>query len=222
MGEMIRLTAADGHEFDAYKAVSNGTPKGGICVIQEIFGANAHIREVADGYAAAGYLAIAPALYDRAERGVDLGYTPEDMQVGRDFRAKVGDEGPVADITAVVKELQSAGKVGTVGYCWGGTLSFLAATRVDGVAGSVIYYGGQIVPYKDETSNAPLLMHFGDMDAGIPMEDVDQIKAAQPQADVHIYNADHGFNCDHRSQYDEDSCRVARERSLVFFAQNIG
>jgi len=222
MGEMIRLTAADGHEFDAYKAVSNGTPKGGICVIQEIFGANAHIREVADGYAAAGYLAIAPALYDRAERGVDLGYTPEDMQAGRDFRAKVGDEGPVADITAVVKELQSAGKVGTVGYCWGGTLSFLAATRVDGVAGSVIYYGGQIVPYKDETSNAPLLMHFGDMDAGIPMEDVDQIKAAQPQADVHIYNADHGFNCDHRSQYDEDSCRVARERSLVFFAQNLG
>jgi len=222
MGEMIRLTAADGHEFDAYKAVSSGMPKGGICVIQEIFGANAHIREVADGYAAAGYLAIAPALYDRAERGVDLGYTPEDMQVGRDFRAKVGDEGPVADITAVVKELQSAGKVGTVGYCWGGTLSFLAATRVDGVAGSVIYYGGQIVPYKDETSNAPLLMHFGDMDAGIPMEDVDQIKAAQPQADVHIYNADHGFNCDHRSQYDEDSCRVARERSLVFFAQNIG
>jgi len=222
MGEMIRLTAADGHEFDAYKAVSNGTPKGGICVIQEIFGANAHIREVTDGYAAAGYLAIAPALYDRAERGVDLGYTPEDMQAGRDFRAKVGDEGPVADITAVVKELQSAGKVGTVGYCWGGTLSFLAATRVDGVAGSVIYYGGQIVPYKDETSNAPLLMHFGDMDAGIPMEDVDQIKAAQPQADVHIYNADHGFNCDHRSQYDEDSCRVARERSLVFFAQNIG
>jgi carboxymethylenebutenolidase len=222
MGEMIRLTAADGHEFDAYKAVSNGTPKGGICVIQEIFGANAHIREVTDGYAAAGYLAIAPALYDRAERGVDLGYTPEDMQAGRDFRAKVGDEGPVADITAVVKELQSAGKVGTVGYCWGGTLSFLAATRVDGVAGSVIYYGGQIVPYKDETSNAPLLMHFGDMDAGIPMEDVDQIKAAQPQADVHIYNADHGFNCDHRSQYDEDSCRVARERSLVFFAQNLG
>jgi carboxymethylenebutenolidase len=222
MGEMIRLTAADGHEFDAYKAVSNETPKGGICVIQEIFGANAHIREVTDGYAAAGYLAIAPALYDRAERGVDLGYTPEDMQAGRDFRAKVGDEGPVADITAVVKELQSAGKVGTVGYCWGGTLSFLAATRVDGVAGSVIYYGGQIVPYKDETSNAPLLMHFGDMDAGIPMEDVDQIKAAQPQADVHIYNADHGFNCDHRSQYDEDSCRVARERSLVFFAQNLG
>ena len=222
MGEMIRLTAADGHEFDAYTAVSNETPKGGICVIQEIFGANAHIREVADGYAAAGYLAIAPALYDRAERGVDLGYTPEDMQAGRDFRAKVGDEGPVADITAVVKELQSAGKVGTVGYCWGGTLSFLAATRVDGVAGSVIYYGGQIVPYKDETSNAPLLMHFGDMDAGIPMEDVDQIKAAQPQADVHIYNADHGFNCDHRSQYDEDSCRVARERSLVFFAQNLG
>ena len=143
MGEMIRLTAADGHEFDAYKAVSSGMPKGGICVIQEIFGANAHIREVADGYAAAGYLAIAPALYDRAERGVDLGYTPEDMQAGRDFRAKVGDEGPVADITAVVKELQSAGKVGTVGYCWGGTLSFLAATRVDGVAGSVIYYGGR-------------------------------------------------------------------------------
>ena len=222
MGEMIRLTAADGHEFAAYKTEPSGTPKGGICVIQEIFGANAHIKEVADGYAADGYLAIAPALYDRAERGVDLGYTPEDMQAGRDFRAKVGDDGPVADIAAVVKELQSAGKVGTVGYCWGGTLSFLAGTRVDGVAASVVYYGGQIVPYKDEAAQAPMQMHFGDMDAGIPMEDVDQIKAAQPQADVHIYHADHGFNCNHRSQYDEDSCTLARQRTLAFFTEHVG
>jgi carboxymethylenebutenolidase len=210
MGEMITLTAADGHEFDAYKATPAGTPKGGICVIQEIFGANAHIKEVADGYAADGYLAIAPALYDRAESGVDLGYTAEDMQAGRDFRA------------TVVKELQSAGKVGTVGYCWGGTLSYLAATRVDGVAGSVVYYGGQIIPYKDESAKAPLLMHFGEMDAGIPMDDIDTIKAAHPQADVHIYNADHGFNCDHRSQYDEESCKLARQRSLAFFGQNVG
>ena len=222
MGEMIKLTAADGHEFDAYKATPEGTPKGGICVIQEIFGANAHIKEVADGYAADGYLTIAPALYDRAESGVELGYTAEDMQAGRDFRAKVGDDGPVADIAAVVKELQSTGKVGTVGYCWGGTLSYLAATRVDGVAGSVVYYGGQIIPYKDETANAPLQMHFGEMDAGIPMDDVDAIKAAHPQADVHVYDADHGFNCDHRGQYDEASCKLARERSLAFFGKNVG
>ena len=160
--------------------------------------------------------------YDRAERGVDLSYSPEDRQAGRDFRAKVGDDGPVADIAAVVKELQFAGKAGTVGYCWGGTLSFLAATRIEGVSCSVVYYGGQIVPYKAETAKAPLQMHFGDMDAGIPMEDVDQIKAAQPQADVHVYHADHGFNCDHRSQYDEESCKLARERSLAFFAQYVG
>ena len=222
MGEVIRLTAADGHEFDAYKAEPSGTPKGGICVIQEIFGANAHIKEVADGYAADGYLAIAPALYDRAKRGVDLGYTPEDMQAGRDLRAKVGDDGPVMDIAATVKKLQSAGNVGTAGYCWGGTLSFLASTRIEGVSASVVYYGGQIVPYKGETVRVPLQMHFGDMDAGIPMEDVNQIKEAQPQADVHVYHADHGFNCDHRSQYDENSCNLARERTLAFFREHVG
>ena len=222
MGEMIRLKAADGHEFDAYKATPSGTPRGGILVIQEIFGANAHIKEVADGYAADGYLAIAPALYDRAQRGVDLGYTPDDVAKGRDFRGKVGDDNPVKDMTAAVKELQKAGKVGTVGYCWGGTLSFLCATRVPGVAASVVYYGGQIVPYKDETAKAPLQMHFGDMDAGIPLTDVDKIKAAQPKAEVHVYNADHGFNCDHRSQYDAESATLARERSLAFFRKHVG
>lgn len=222
MGEMIRLKADDGHEFDAYKASPSGAPRGAILVIQEIFGANAHIKEVADGYAADGYLAIAPALYDRAERGVDLGYTPDDVAKGREFRAQVGDDGPVKDMAATVQELKKAGKVGTVGYCWGGTLSFLCATRVPDVACSVVYYGGQIVPYKDEKAAAPLLMHFGDMDAGIPMGDVEKIKAAQPQAEVHVYHADHGFNCDHRSQYDAESARLARERSLAFFRKHVG
>ena len=222
MGEMIRLTSADNHEFDAYKAVPSGTPKGGICVIQEIFGVNAHIKEVVDGFAADGYLAIAPSVYDRVERMANLGYSPEDMQAGRDLRAKVGDDGPMIDIAATVQELQSAGKVGTVGYCWGGTLSFLASARVEGIAAAVIYYGGQIVPYKDENSKVPLQMHFGDLDAGIPMEDVNLIKTAQPQADVHIYHADHGFNCDHRSQYDEESCKHARERTRSFFGKYVG
>ncbi len=220
MGEMIRLTAEDGHEFDAYKASPAGAPKGGILVIQEIFGVNQHIKEVADGFAADGYVAIAPAVYDRAKPGADLGYTPEDVAVGLEHRATVGDDNAVKDMAAAVKALP--GKVGTVGYCWGGTLSYLCATRIQGVDCSVVYYGGQMVPYKDESANCPLLMHFGDMDAGIPMEDVDQIRAANPSADINIYHADHGFNCDHRAQYDEESSKLARERTMAFFAEHVG
>ena len=222
MGKNIRLTASDGHSFDAYKAVPAGTPKGGVVVIQEIFGVNSHIREVADSYAADGYLAVAPAVFDRQKASVELGYTADDVTAGRTLKDSASYEGAVLDLAAAVKAASEGGKVGTVGYCWGGTLSYLAATRVDGVAGSVVYYGGQIIPYKDESAKAPLLMHFGEMDAGIPMDDVDTIKAAHPQADVHVYDADHGFNCDHRSQYDEESCKLARRRSLAFFGQNVG
>ncbi len=220
MGEMVRIRAEDGHEFDAYRAEPQGDARGGVVVIQEIFGVNRHIREVADGFARDGYVAIAPALYDRVERGIELGYEPDDIARGREIRAEVGWDGPVKDIAAAVQALP--GKVGTVGYCWGGSLSFLAATRIDGLACAVVYYGGQIVPFKDETAKCPLLMHFGDMDQSIPMADVDAIRAAQPKAEIHVYHADHGFNCDHRKQYHPESARLARERTLAFFARHIG
>ena len=222
MGTMIKLTASDGHTFDAYRADPAGTPKGGIVVIQEIFGVNKHIREVADSYAADGYLAIAPAVFDRQKTGVELGYVGDDVAAGRDLKDSASYDDAVKDLEATVAELKSAGKIGAVGYCWGGTLSYLCGTRIDDVVASVVYYGGQIIPFKDEKMNAASLMHFGERDAGIPLDDVETIKAAHPKSDVNIYPADHGFNCDPRGSYDEASCKLARERTNAFFAQHVG
>jgi len=221
MGKNIRLTASDGHSFDAYKAVPAGTPKGGVVVIQEIFGVNSHIREVADSYAADGYLAVAPAVFDRQKASVELGYTADDVTAGRTLKDSASYEGAVLDLAAAVKAASEGGKVGTVGYCWGGTLSYLCSTRVDGVSGSVVYYGGQIVPFNDEALKTPCLMHFGERDAGIPLDDVEAIKAVHPEADVNIYPADHGFNCDQRGSFDQPSCNLARERTDAFFAKNL-
>ncbi|MDP6389951.1 MAG: dienelactone hydrolase family protein [Alphaproteobacteria bacterium] len=221
MGEHICLTAEDGFELGAYRAEPKGDARGSIVVIQEVFGVNAHVREVADGFAADGYIALAPAIYDRVEPDFECGYTPEDIEGARDMRAKAGWDGPMADIAAAVKACE--GKIGTVGYCWGGTLSFLAGTRIEGVACSVVYYGGQIIPYKDEKANCPMLMHFGDLDQSIPMADVDAIRAAQPDAAIHVYEgADHGFNCDHRGQHNPEAAAQARERTMAFYAQHVG
>lgn len=221
MGENIKLTASDGHSFDAYRATPSGTPKGGVVVIQEIFGVNAHIREVADSYAADGYLAIAPSVFDRQETGVELGYDGDSITAGRTLKDNANYDAAVLDLIAAVAAASEGGKVGTVGYCWGGTLSYLCSTRIPGVSASVVYYGGQIVPFNDEALKTPCLMHFGEHDAGIPLSDVDAIKAAHPEADINIYPADHGFNCDHRGSYDEASCNLARERTDAFFAANL-
>lgn len=223
MGQDLTLTADDGHTLGAYRADPAGAPKGGIVVLQEIFGVNAHIREVADGFAADGYVAIAPALYDRSsKKGVQLGYGGDDIAVGRDLREEFSWDDTVLDVKAAVDVLKAEGlKVGTTGYCWGGTISYLAGCRLD-VQAAVVYYGGQIIPYVDETANCPLLMHFGEHDKGIPLSDVDAIKAAHPAADVHIYDADHGFNCDHRGSYDEAAAKIARERTMALFAANLG
>lgn len=222
MGAFIKLKAEDGHEFDCYKVDPTGAPKGGIVVIQEIFGVNAHIREVADGYAAEGYAVLAPALFDRAEKNFDVGYTPDDIAKGRDTRAAVAWDDAVKDVAATVSELRkSQSKVGTVGYCWGGSMSWLAATRI-GVEASVCYYGGQIAMYNDETPKNPIMMHFGEKDHGIPMADVDKVRAAHSDAEIFIYPAGHGFNCDHRGDFDADSAATARERTLAFFAKYVG
>lgn len=221
MGEFVQLKAADGHMFDVYQAMPEGTPKGAILVIQEIFGVNAHIREVADGYAAKGYAVMAPALYDRAEKNFEVGYTPEDIAKGRDTRAKVDWADSVKDLAATAEALSAYGKVGSVGYCYGGSCSWLVATRV-GVAASVCYYGGQIIMFKDEKPKNPVMMHFGENDHGIPMTDVETIRKGHPDAQVFVYPAGHGFNCDHRGDYNAECAAEAKARSLAFFAEHVG
>ncbi|HZD26943.1 MAG TPA: dienelactone hydrolase family protein [Alphaproteobacteria bacterium] len=223
MGKDLTLSASDGHEFGAYRADPAGTPKGGIVVIQEIFGVNKHIREVCDGFAADGYAALAPSLYDRSSRrNFQAGYTPEDIEIGRKLREEFAWDDAVKDVKAAVDVLRGDGlKVGSVGYCWGGTISYLAGTRLD-VDCAVVYYGGQIIPFVDEKARCPMLMHFGEHDKGIPLSDVDKIRAAHPEAAIHVYPADHGFNCDHRGSYHAESAREARARTLAFFASHLG
>tara|TARA_R110000787_G_scaffold14814_11_gene45558 strand:+ start:466 stop:1128 length:663 start_codon:yes stop_codon:yes gene_type:complete len=220
---MIELTAGDGHTLGAYKAEPSGTPKGGVVVIQEIFGVNKHIRNVADQYAAAGYLAIAPALFDRVEKGLELGYGQEDFGKGRDTRGALKNDGILADVQAAINEAASAGKVGVVGYCFGGAVSWMAATGCDGVAAASCYYGGGIHASKDATPKCPVQFHFGDKDGGIPLNQVAEIKEAQPDIPCFVYDdAGHGFCCDDRESFNAGACERARERTLSLFAANVG
>lgn len=222
MGEIIRLTAQDGHTFDVYQAKPAGAPRGALLVIQEIFGVNSHMRSVADGYADDGYFVLAPALFDRAEKNFQVGYAPDDIQKGRDVRAKVAWDAAVMDMAATVAALGGHGKVGAVGYCWGGSLAWLAATRLNGVAASVGYYGGQIAAFKDETPKCPVMLHFGETDKSIPMADVEAVREAHPEVVVHVYAAGHGFNCDQRADYSPENAKVARARTLEFFRRHVG
>ena len=222
MGEMIQLTASDGIKIQAYKATPAGTARGGIVVLQEIFGVNHHIRAVADLYAAAGYLAIAPATFDRVQPGVELGYDAAGMATGMGLVGKVDQAKTLLDVEAAIVVASSAGKVGIVGYCWGGTVAFASACRLTHVAAAVGYYGGGIIGMKDEAPKAPLMLHFGEQDAHIPMGDIAKIKAAQPSVPVYTYVAGHGFNCDERGSFDKASADLARERTLAFFAQHVG
>jgi carboxymethylenebutenolidase len=221
MGQELTLTATDGFVLDAYRADPAGRPRGGLVVIQEIFGVNGHVRGVADGFAADGYAVIAPALFDRAEKGVELGYMPADMERGRELRADVGWDAPLLDIGAAIEALAGTGRIGAVGYCWGGSVAWLTATRLE-VAATVCYYGGQIADYRDEVASCPVMMHFGETDAGIPLANVEAVRAAQPGATIHLYPAGHGFNCDQRADHAPESAALARERTLAFFAEHVG
>ena len=218
----LELTAADGATISAYHVRPEGKPRGGLVVIQEIFGVNDHIRRVAEGYARDGYEVIAPALFDRIERGVELGYDQDGMTKGRALAGQLGWDKPLADIAAAAKKLASAGKVGVVGYCWGGSLAFLAATRLEGLSAAVGYYGSAIAKHASERPKVPTLLHFGAEDKGIPLEDVEQVRSARPEVGVHVYEAGHGFNCDVRGSYHEPSSTQARARTLAFFAQHVG
>ena len=222
MGKMIELTASDGHKLSAYRADPAGKARGAIVVIQEIFGVNSHIKSVADGYAADGYVAIAPALFDRAQKGVDLGYSPEDIAKGREIRASVTNEMAVRDTEAAVKAASAAGKVGIVGYCWGGFVTWLAASKIPGLSCAVAYYGGGILDNAELAPKVPLMGHFGDKDAHIPVEGVKKLAARYSQHPIFVYAADHGFNCDQRGSYNAPAAKQARERSLEFFRKNVG
>jgi carboxymethylenebutenolidase len=190
-------------------------------VLQEIFGVNHHIRAVADRYAAAGYLAIAPALFDRVEPGVELGYGEADRPRAMDIRGKTKLEETLADIEAAVALAAAGGSVGVVGYCWGGTLAWAAATRLSGISAAVGYYGGGIAGMLNEQPRAPVMLHFGERDKHISLSDVEKIRAAHPEIPVFVYPADHGFNCDERESYDAASAREAQARTFAFFAENL-
>lgn len=218
----VTLTAHDGHTLAAYRAEPAGTPRGAIVVVQEIFGVNSHIRRVTDGFAADGYLAIAPAMFDRVERGVSLGYTQPDIAKGRALKVQITTEMMKLDVAAAIGSVASAGKVGIVGYCWGGFVSWMMSAHADGLACAVPYYGGGMLENADITPRVPVMAHFGDRDAILPVDRVKALAARHPSHTFHIYAADHGFNCDERASYDAAAAQVARERTLAFFARHVG
>lgn len=228
MGNFIELKAADGTAFAAYVAQPAGQPRGGVVVVQEIFGVNSHIRSVADGYAADGYLAVAPATFDRFKRNVDLGYTPEDIQAGAALKAAVEAlpaPGVLQDVQAAINHAAQAGKVGIVGYCYGGLLAWRAACELQGLSSAAPYYGGGTTTIPAEVARqpkVPVLAHYGDRDKHIPVDAVQAFSQAHPGVTVHVYAADHGFNCDHRGSYDAAAAKLARERTLAFFSQHLG
>jgi carboxymethylenebutenolidase len=219
MGRHIDLTASDGHRLSAYLAEPSGKARGGIVVIQEIFGVTRHIRDVADQYAAAGYLAVAPALFDRVERDVDVPYT--DSAKGVAYKTATNIDQVMLDIQAAVSEVKIAGPVGVVGYCWGGLLSYLAAARLD-VGAAVSYYGGGTEQHLAERPHAPMMFHFGEKDSHIPLSIVNEIEAVYPQGIYYLYPAGHGFNCTDRASFELASAKLAFERSLDFFHIHVG
>ena len=222
MGETIQLTAADGVTISAYLAMPAGHSRGGVVVIQEIFGVNNHIREVCDGYARDGFTALAPAIFDRIESGVELGYDGADMEKGLELaRGKLQLPKTMLDVQAAIDHLGASGPVAMVGYCFGGLVCWLSSGQLSGLSCVSGYYGGGIAGMLDLNPKVPTMLHFGDKDAHIPLSDVDSIKEAHKDVAVYVYDADHGFNCDHRSSFNEAASRIAKERTLELFEANL-
>ena len=228
MGHMIQLSAADGQQIPAYVAQPTGAVKGAVVVIQEIFGVNSHIRSVADGYAAQGYLAVAPAAFHRVKPGVELGYTDADM--GEGFGHKTAVEalsapGVMQDIQAAIDYAAktSGGKVGIVGYCWGGLLTWRAACTLKGLSAAAPYYGGGMTTEAESArqSKVPVMAHFAEEDKWISMESVKAFQAAHPNAQVFTYAAHHGFNCNQRGAWHAASAALAQQRTFEFFKAHL-
>lgn len=222
MGSTLELTAADGHRLAAYRAEPAGKARGAIVVVQEIFGVNRHIKAVADGYAADGYVAIAPALFDRVRRNVDLGYSQDDIAAGIALKNQSPIEPALRDVQAACASVAPAGKIGMVGYCWGGFVTWMAAAQLDALACAAPYYGGGILDNADVQPRCPVMGHFGERDAMIPVAGVRKLAAQHANQQIFVYAADHGFNCDQRGSYDAASAKLARERTLAFFRQYVG
>ncbi len=220
-GRAVTVQAADGFVLDAYLVEPAGQPRGGVVILQEIFGVNSHIRSVADRYAAAGYLAIAPALFDRAERKIELGYSEHDVEIGRDLMRRVGWTEVVADVEAAGRMVASAGKVGIVGFCWGGTAAWVTASRCTGFACAVSYYGNAIPTVLADRPRIPMQLHWGEQDHLIAVEDIRRVAQAAPDTETHLYPTGHGFNCDQRSLYHADSARIAQERTFAFLQRHM-
>jgi carboxymethylenebutenolidase len=224
MGEHVKLHASDGHEFDAYVARPAGEPIAGLVVIQEAFGVNSHIRSVTDGWAKDGFLAVAPALFDRVERGVELTYSAEDMQRGMALIRRGDTADRLKDVAAALDyaRRETGKKAGIIGYCLGGSVAWLAATRLD-PAVAVGYYGGQILQFAAEKPRVPIMLHFGKLDTHIPKEEIDsKVHAAHPEVPIFWYEgAGHGFNCNDRATYNPEASKLARERSLEFLKQHL-
>lgn len=218
-----QLNASDGFTLGAYEAMPAGKPKGGVVVIQEIFGVNEHIRSVVDQYAAAGYAAIAPQIFDRVEADVELGYTDQ-AEFDKGLKIAFEDlnmENTLLDLQAAIDAMSEHGKVGVVGYCFGGLLTWLSACELNNVAAASAYYGGGTANEATRTAKCPVMMHFGEKDAHIPMSEVETVRKAQPDVQVFVYDADHGFNCDVRASYDKTSAATAKERTLAHFDKHL-
>ena len=222
MGHDIKLTASDGFKLGGYRADPAGKPKAAIVVIQEIFGVNHHIRSVCDRLAGAGYVAIAPSIFDRIEPHFQSGYSADEVAVARKFVANPDFPAMLLDTQAAIDAVKSVGPVGIIGFCLGGSVAFVAATRLSGLKAAIGYYGGAVVRFADETPKVPTQLHFGEKDTGIPLTDVETVKAKRPDVEVFIYpGAQHGFHCDERPSYDKASSDIAWPRSLDFFAKHL-
>lgn len=217
----IELTASDGHRFSAWRAGPEGATKA-LVVVQEIFGVNRHMRHVCEGFANQGFAVISPALFDRAERDAELGYTQEDIQRGLALRSGITEEQVMLDIEAAAAALPAGAARGIIGYCWGGTIAWWGATRSTSFKAAIGYYGGGIAATRTATLRCPVQLHFGAEDHGIPLSDVDAIRAAQPDAEIHVYpGAGHGFSCEERSSYSPADAILAEQRSLAFLAKHL-
>lgn len=220
MGQQINLNTSRMQCIGAYLARPAGAPKGGIVVVQEIFGVNAHMRSVVDRFAEHGYTAIAPAFFDHVESGVELGYDGSGFERGRQFIDEIPFDLAVEDVASAAESIASAGRIGCVGYCWGGTVALLAAIRLGMPA--VGYYGARNVRFLDERPRAPLMLHFGETDASIPPEAIEKQRIAWPEAEIHTYPAGHAFNRDvDPKAYDAASATLALDRTLAFFDRHL-